>query len=83
MNEEVQENLKRSEVETLGKQAGATRKVNFAIEQLNKQLESLESKFVESSKSSAKVAVALNILTGALVLVGVAQVVMAVCIKAT
>lgn len=74
MNEDIQENLKKSEVAILEKQANATRKVNYSIEQLNKQLESLETTFVESSKSPARVAKALNILTAALVIVGIAQV---------
>ena len=64
----------------LEKQTNATRKVNNALEQLNSRMESLENTFKESSKSSGKVAFALNLLTGALVLVGIAQVAIA-CIK--
>lgn len=79
MNDEVQENLKRSQVASLEKQANATRKVNSSIEELNTRLESLEQTFHESSKSSSRLAVALNILTFALVLVGVAQVVLSLC----
>lgn len=61
----------------LEKQTNATRKVNNALEQLNVRVESLEKTFKESSKSSGRVAFALNFLTGALVLAGVAQVVIA------
>lgn len=61
----------------LGKQTNATRKVNNALEQLNSRIGSLENTFKESSNSSAKVSFALNLLTGALVLVGIAQVVIA------
>lgn len=61
----------------LEKQTNATRKVNNALEQLNSRIESLENTFKESSKSSGKLAFALNFLTGALVLTGIAQVVIA------
>ncbi len=61
----------------LEKQTSATRKVNSAIEQLNNRISSLESSFNESSKSSGRVALALNVLTGVLVVVGIAQVVVA------
>ncbi|MFT4918280.1 MAG: hypothetical protein ACI8RU_000893 [Zhongshania aliphaticivorans] len=81
MNDEVQENLKRSEVATLEKQANASRRVGASIEKLSERLESIEARFVESSGSSSRVALALNILTGALVLVGVAQVLVAVYVN--
>ncbi|WP_028301337.1 hypothetical protein [Oceanospirillum beijerinckii] len=58
----------------LEKQTSATLKVNNALEQLNPRMESLENTFEESSRSSGKVAFALNLLTAALVLVGIAQV---------
>lgn len=61
----------------LEKQTNATRKVSSALEHLNTRMESLENTFKESSKSSGKVALALNLLTGALVVVGVAQVAIA------
>jgi hypothetical protein len=62
---------------SLEKQSNATRKVHGSLENLNSRIESLEQTFKESSKSSGKVARALNLLTGALVLVGVAQVIIA------
>ncbi|QPG06523.1 hypothetical protein IT774_04950 [Salinimonas marina] len=61
----------------LGKQTSAIRKVNTAMEELNKRICSLENTFEESSKSSGRVAFSLNILTAVLVLVGIAQVVVA------
>ena len=62
---------------SLEKQTNATRKVNNSLEQLNLRIDSLEKSFQESSNSSSKVALSLNWLTGALVLVGIAQVAMA------
>lgn len=61
---------------SLQEQSNATRKVNTSLEKLNSRMESLEKAFTASSNSSNKVALALNILTGALVLVGVAQVIL-------
>ena len=58
-------------------QSNATRKVNTSLVELNGRIDSLEVAFKESSKSSSKVACALNWLTAALVLVGIAQVVVA------
>ncbi|NVD34387.1 hypothetical protein [Marinobacter lutaoensis] len=58
-------------------QSNATRKVNSSLVHLNVRIDSLEMAFKESSKSSSKVACALNWLTAALVLVGIAQVVVA------
>ena len=62
---------------SLEKQTNATHKVNNALGQLNSRIESLEITFKKSSESSGQVAFALNLLTGALVLVGIAQVVIA------
>ena len=59
---------------SLEKQTNATRKVNNSLEQLNSRIDSLEKSFQESSKSSGKVALSLNWLTSALVLVGIIQV---------
>lgn len=61
----------------LQEQARVTKKVNNALGQLNARIESLEETFKKSSASSGRVASALNWLTGALVLVGVAQVFLA------
>jgi hypothetical protein len=81
MDNDTEENLKRSEVSVLEKQANATRKVNTSLENLNYRIESLEKSFVESSNSSSKMAFALNYLTGALVFVGLAQIAVAICAK--
>jgi hypothetical protein len=61
---------------SLQEQSNATRKVNTSLESLNSRIDSLEKAFTESSKSSGKVACSLNWLTGALVLIGIAQVVL-------
>jgi phage host-nuclease inhibitor protein Gam len=79
MENDIQENLKRSEVSILEKNANATLKVNSSLESLVARIQSLENSFQESSESSKKISVALNLLTGALVLVGAAQVAVALC----
>lgn len=81
VDNDTEENLKRSEVSVLEKQANATRKVNTSLENLNNRIESLEKTFVESSNSSSKMAFALNCLTCALVIVGLAQMAIAICAK--
>lgn len=55
-----------------------TEDIQQSIDELGDEIDQLKSAFEESSRSSGKVALALNWLTGALVLVGVAQVVVAV-----
>jgi len=62
---------------SIEKQTNATRKVNNSLEQLNSRIDSLEKSFQESSKSSGKLALSLNWLTGALVFVGIVQAVLA------
>ncbi|EQA6577399.1 hypothetical protein ACX6FB_002563 [Vibrio cholerae] len=49
-----------------------------ALDSLNTKIDKLESSFIESSKTSDKVAKSLNFLTGALVLVGIAQVLVSI-----
>jgi hypothetical protein len=61
---------------SLQEQSNATRKVNTSLVALNSRIDSLEKAFIASSNSSGKVAVALNCLTAALVLVGIVQVVL-------
>lgn len=79
MGKDIEENLKRSEVSVLEKQANATRKVNTSIENLNNRIESLEKSFIRASESSDRMSYTLNILTGALVFTGFVQIVIAVC----
>lgn len=59
------------------KSASALEKLIKTAEDLAEEMGNLREAFEESSNSSSKVAGALNWLTGALVLVGVAQVVVA------
>ncbi|EGQ8093445.1 TPA: hypothetical protein RQL13_004544 [Vibrio vulnificus] len=54
-----------------------TEDIQISINELSDEIDKLKVAFEESSKSSGKVALALNWLTAALVLVGVAQVVIA------
>jgi hypothetical protein len=61
----------------LQEQSNATRKVDTSLVELNTRIDSLEKAFKDSSNSSSKVAFALNLLTAALVLVGIAQVIVA------
>lgn len=51
-----------------------TEDIEVSINELSGEIDKLKVAFEQSSKSSSKVALALNWLTGALVLVGVAQV---------
>ncbi|EFO40855.1 TPA: hypothetical protein ACPJ0G_001221 [Vibrio alginolyticus] len=55
-----------------------TEDIQDSINELGYEIDKLKSAFEDSSKSSGKVALALNWLTSALVLVGVAQVVVAI-----
>ena len=75
MDTEVEENLKRGEVIKLEQINNATSRVGSQLEILNTKLDQLTYKMDESSSSSRKLAQALNVLTAALVLVGIAQVV--------
>jgi methyl-accepting chemotaxis protein len=58
--------------------ASALEKLTKTTEELAEEMGNLREAFEESSTSSSKVARALNWLTGALVLVGLAQVIVAV-----
>ena len=59
----------------LNKSASAQKKLADNTESLAKEMAELRKAFEGSSKSSGRVALALNVLTGALVLVGIAQVI--------
>lgn len=59
-------------------QTHATNAVSESLTNLNEKIDELEKSFSESSKTSEKVAKSLNWLTGALVLIGVAQVIISV-----
>ncbi|WP_160060320.1 hypothetical protein [Psychromonas sp. L1A2] len=63
--------------DSLEKQSDATRKVSTALENLNTKIDGLEKAFKDSSTSSGRVTKALNWLTFALVLIGVAQLIIA------
>lgn len=78
MSEDFQKNIQTSQVTVLSQLANATLKINTAIDNLSSRLESLENTFLESSRASSRVALSLNILTGALVIVGIAQIIVAV-----
>ena len=54
-----------------------TEDLQDSIDDLSDEIQSLKTAFEDSSKSSGKVALAMNWLTAALVLVGLAQVVVA------
>ncbi|HCG8196549.1 hypothetical protein [Vibrio parahaemolyticus] len=54
-----------------------TEDLQGSIDDLSYEIQSLKSAFEESSENSSKVALAMNWLTAALVLVGVAQVIVA------
>ena len=62
----------------LANQVVATNKASQALDSLNAKIDKLECSFTESSKTSEKVAKSLNFLTGALVLVGIAQVLVSI-----
>ncbi|MBM5096493.1 hypothetical protein J8B39_23400 [Vibrio parahaemolyticus] len=55
-----------------------TEDLQDSIDELSDEIAQLKGAFEESSKSSSKVALAMNWLTGALVIVGLAQVVIAI-----
>ena len=63
---------------SVNRSASALENLTKTTEELAEEMGNLREAFEESSNSSSKVAGALNWLTGALVLVGVAQVVVAV-----
>lgn len=54
-----------------------TEDIQNSIDELGAEIDQLKNAFEESSKSSGKVALSLNWLTAALVLVGIAQVIVA------
>ena len=64
-------------MDSINKQSHATCEVNDSLKNLNSRIDNLENAFTKSSESSGKVTIALNWLTGALVLIGIAQVVVA------
>jgi hypothetical protein len=63
---------------SVNRSASALENLTKTTEDLAEEMGNLREAFEESSNSSSKVAGALNWLTGALVLVGVAQVVVAI-----
>ncbi|EIA1590763.1 MULTISPECIES: hypothetical protein [Vibrio] len=62
---------------SINRSASSLEHLAQSTDELAEQMEDLKEAFQESSRSSSKVALALNWLTGALVLVGIAQVVVA------
>ena len=74
MDDQLQENLKRSEVTLLEKQANATLKVGTSINNLSDRIESLEKAFDKSANSSSRLSLSLNFLTACLVVVGILQI---------
>ena len=62
---------RKSELNSLKEQSQASQEIAKTLGNLERRLESLESTIKSSSESSGRVAIALNILTGALVVIGV------------
>lgn len=60
-------------MDSIEKQSRATREVNNSLNNLNSKIDNLEKAFTESSKSSGRVSLALNILTGVLAVIAAAQ----------
>ena len=67
---------RKAELNALKDQSKASQEIAETLGDLERRLESLESTIKSSSNSSGRVAISLNILTGALVIIGIVSVIL-------